>query len=105
MVLFYFLFGINQGSPQLVYVKPVENATYYQEYRCITEPEVENTKYSWRRQDWPGLPEGVKAEGDRLRFLRSGPDLNGVYICEVKNQKGTAVGSLLRHQKENHSEL
>ncbi|KAB5577348.1 hypothetical protein PHYPO_G00208830 [Pangasianodon hypophthalmus] len=70
LVLFYFLFGMTQGSSQLVYVEPVENPTYDQEYRCKTDPEVENTEYSWRRQDSSGLPEGVKAEGDRLHFLR-----------------------------------
>lgn len=56
------------------------------------------------RQGWSGLPEGVKAEGDRLHFLKTTADLNGLYICEVVNQNGAAAGSLY-HQKEAHSEF
>ncbi|KAF4086828.1 hypothetical protein AMELA_G00088880 [Ameiurus melas] len=105
LILFYFLFDMTQGDPQLVHVIPVENPTYYAEYRCVTEPEVENTKYSWRRQDWSGLPEGVKAEGDRLHFLKLSPELDGIYICEAVNKNGAAAGSVFRWQKQNHSEL
>lgn len=47
--LYLCLFHFLTGSPQLVHVIPVENPTYHAEYRCVTEPEVKNTKYSWRR--------------------------------------------------------
>lgn len=61
--------------------------------------------YFLPRQDWSGLPEGVKAEGDRLHFLKLSPELDGVYICEAVNKNGAAAGSVFRQQKEIHLEL
>ncbi|KAK2849759.1 hypothetical protein Q7C36_008542 [Tachysurus vachellii] len=89
LFLFFSLFDMTQGSSQLVRVVPVENDSIFQHdvYQCITEPEMENPKYSWSRKDWSGLPEGVKAERDFLYFLTSTPDHNGLYICEVTEKK------------------
>ncbi|KAF7709208.1 hypothetical protein HF521_016058 [Silurus meridionalis] len=109
LLFFYFLSGRAQEGLQLAYVVSVDNPTYDQEYQCVTEPGIENTNYSWYRQDWSELPEGVKAEGDRLHFLKETADLNGVYICKVANQYGEAAGSLYYHRinqiKGIHSEL
>ncbi|XP_060786410.1 nectin-4-like [Neoarius graeffei] len=105
LLLFYLLFVTTQGSHQLVHVISVDNPTHEQEYRCVTEPEVEATEYSWYKQGWAGLPEGVKAEGDRLHFIKFTTDLNGVYICEVTNEKGSAAASLYLQQMEPKSEL
>ncbi|KAI5615431.1 hypothetical protein C0J50_0112 [Silurus asotus] len=40
----------SSGGLQLVYVVPVKNPTYDQEYKCVTEPGMENTNYSWYRK-------------------------------------------------------
>ncbi|KAL6484373.1 hypothetical protein MHYP_G00064180 [Metynnis hypsauchen] len=89
-----FLSGFTQAHPQVVHVKPVENPTYAEEYQCVTESNPEHTKYSWSRQGQDALPEGVKAELDRLHFLKLTSDLNGLYICTAENERGTASGSL-----------
>ncbi|KAI4888361.1 hypothetical protein NFI96_011254 [Prochilodus magdalenae] len=46
------------------------------------------------------LPEGVRAEGDRLHFLKSDASLNGLYFCEVANQEGVARASLFKYNTE-----
>ncbi|KAG7330862.1 hypothetical protein KOW79_004831 [Hemibagrus wyckioides] len=47
---------LKRCSWQLVKVIPAENDNVYQ---CITEPEMENPKYTWRREHQSGLPKGV----------------------------------------------
>ncbi|KAI4904638.1 hypothetical protein NFI96_032749, partial [Prochilodus magdalenae] len=76
------LAGLTQGDPLMVYVTSIENPTHAEEYQCVIEPKIAPTKYSWRKQGRVGLPEGVIADRDRLHFLKSTSDLNGLYICE-----------------------
>ncbi|KAL7865329.1 hypothetical protein SRHO_G00105760 [Serrasalmus rhombeus] len=94
-----FFSGFIQDHPQVIRVIPIKNPTYDEEYQCLTEAKDEHTKYRWYRQGWDALPEGVKAEGDRLHFLKSTPDLNGLYICIAENELGTAAGSLYRYNR------
>ncbi|KAL6484368.1 hypothetical protein MHYP_G00064130 [Metynnis hypsauchen] len=94
-----FLSGLIHTHPQVIHVIPIKNPTYDEEYQCVTEANPEHTKYRWYRQGWDALPEGVKAEGDRLHFLKSTPDLNGLYICTAENELGVAAGSVYRHYR------
>ncbi|KAI4888360.1 hypothetical protein NFI96_011253 [Prochilodus magdalenae] len=101
-----FLAGLTPADPHLVYVTRIKNPTHLEEYQCVVEPDAGHVKYSWHRQGWNGLPEGVKADGDRLHFLKSTSDLNGVYICEVENLTKVGAGSLYRHkQPDGHTEF
>lgn len=56
------------------------------------------------RQDWNPLPLGVRAEGDRLHFLNTASELDGLYICKAVNQLGVGTGSLYR-KTTRHTEL
>ncbi|XP_072541589.1 uncharacterized protein [Salminus brasiliensis] len=71
----------------------VENPTYTEEYRCISNGDAAVTNYTWYKQDQKGLPEGVMAEGDTLHFLKWTYDISGTYICVAINQKGVNSAS------------
>lgn len=63
---------------------------------CVygTDPAAAN--YTWYRQDLLSLPEGTKAEGNRLHFMTSTSDLNGMYVCIITNKYGTFAAQLYR---------
>ncbi|KAF7709209.1 hypothetical protein HF521_016059 [Silurus meridionalis] len=45
--------------------------------------------YTWSRQDSTTLPDGVRAEGNRLYLMKPTSDLNGLYHCNITNKYDT----------------
>ncbi|KAF5899304.1 nectin-3-like protein, partial [Clarias magur] len=69
-------------------------------YECVHSGDPATSNYTWFRQNSSSLPEGIKAEGNRLHFLQATSHLNGLYGCVVTNDKGTFVASLYRERQE-----
>ncbi|KAL7882118.1 hypothetical protein AOLI_G00089670 [Acnodon oligacanthus] len=84
----------------VIRIEEVDNATHAEEYRCIVDGDDAATKYTWHRQGQKSLPEGAKAEGDTLHFLKLTPDLNGLYFCEAANRFGVSSASLYKCTKK-----
>ncbi|KAK3543483.1 hypothetical protein QTP70_023208 [Hemibagrus guttatus] len=69
-------------------------------YECVHGGDPENVNYTWYRENWPSLPEGIKVDGNKLHFTYSTSDLNGLYSCMVINEKGTFIAYLYRDIQE-----
>ncbi|XP_076858519.1 uncharacterized protein LOC143512286 [Brachyhypopomus gauderio] len=88
-------FSISQA---LYIVERVENPFYAEEYRCVDDAAPENTAYTWQREGWLTLPDGVQADGNRLQFLKSTSDLNGLYICTATTHNSINYASFYRYE-------
>ncbi|KAK2849760.1 hypothetical protein Q7C36_008543 [Tachysurus vachellii] len=80
---------------QVPVVVPV-NAEAAEVYECVHGDDPENANVSWYRKDWPSLPEEIKVEGNKLHFMHTSSNLNGMYSCVVINKKGTFVAYFYR---------
>ncbi|MCI4378729.1 hypothetical protein PGIGA_G00219200 [Pangasianodon gigas] len=88
--------SMHQAVPVVV---PVTTETP-EVYECVHSSDPTAANYTWYRQDRPSLPEGIKAEGNRLHFMQSTSDLNGLYICSITNEYGTFVASFYREVQD-----
>ncbi|XP_026104358.1 nectin-3-like protein [Carassius auratus] len=95
--------------PQLVYVTPFNNRSNAEVYQCEADANPSATHFSWHSTHQTIPNNDIKAEGNKLYFLKRTSDLSGLYICEASNEYGKGIGSLYWQKGEktedNHSEL
>ncbi|KAL6484374.1 hypothetical protein MHYP_G00064190 [Metynnis hypsauchen] len=97
-----FCIAVAEATGKLLHVEKVENPTHAEEYQCISDGDGDDpaTNYTWYRHDWKALPEGVKAEGNRLHFLILTSELNGLYFCQAEHNQGVTRASLYKYTKK-----
>ncbi|TTS97989.1 hypothetical protein Baya_16285 [Bagarius yarrelli] len=75
---------------RVAWVVPVTTGSTAEVYQCVYGPDPADANYTWYKNDSRSLPEGTQAEGNRLYFMHSSSDLDGLYGCIAISEKGTA---------------
>lgn len=95
--------------PQLVFVTPFKDLSNAEGYQCEADANPSATHFSWHSTHQTIPNDAIKAEGNKLYFLKLTSDLSGLYICEASNEYGKGIGSLYWQKGEKpediHSEL
>ncbi|XP_073702485.1 nectin 1a-like [Garra rufa] len=95
--------------PQLVFVTPFKDGSNAEVYQCEADANPEATHFRWHSTHQTIPNDAIKAEGNKLYFLKLTSDLSGLYICEASNEYGKGIGSLYwqkgQKPEDNHSEF
>ncbi|XP_062390768.1 nectin-4-like [Sardina pilchardus] len=95
-LLLCFVLCEEEYAPRNVKIIIPEGDTSNREYQCVADAKPPPT-YLWGRDGGQDLPDGVTADGDRLRFPSSTSEFNGQYFCKATNSHGTNTAYIYRH--------